>query len=781
MAQLNTTVSGELRLLKDYGVCMEGDYNSNSEGFWMVGKCPNGYPEKEILERCETSISHPMTKIPVTIAIRRNLTFVNIFCAYCHGIEHFNKNIIIWKSSIVCRQPHLFNEDVSFAKITELLRNAACRVKIDESFSTRRCLPKRVIQQCQQYGDILKNSSNAKLCSRYSQVGVMDKTNGKIYKNPDCALCSLDDGVRLTNTDKIFTCHSTDDITELPNASFMDNIPFTIMFDFNLKKGGLNIRERNILPEKRTCGHVYEVYDTVLDVCTRLYCPPNHTPINGKCLLQTGNIETYWLTFIFAVDPNNSIAVYMDSWLYSSIDSCSIEVHNITNNVFDQIETNTAYGNRPRLSLEAIVLSNCSLSALFNRCYDFLESEFVTNGNLINITLATSKMLQCRDQKHVYMTFDKFKSDIIRRQKVYSFSVTFFSNIERLVHVIMCRPDAQWKLNCSMASYVPSQYEIRGSSLRIIGLTEIVPSSQFVIHDKKAFVCRNYSRNYGISHNLRQKMKFKIFVFIVIGTSIACCLLTIVVYFLLPQLRNIPGRIVMSLAASTAAAQCLGINVIQFSGIVCVLVAIAGHCLWLSVFSWTSVMALDLTRTVNQNGGLSKSEGKRYLLYACLAWGTPFMAVCALAFLEKLGYLNMEYGKDRACWIGNNVLMIYTFGCPVVFCFLVNLCCLIAISIAVSPRDKRLGKTNFIKRKKQFVKIFAKLMFLTGMTWVFMVLPAIFDEDILLWMNVLFNGSSGTYIFVSFVCNKRVYIMLKERFLVKSNNPSIYRISNITI
>ncbi|XP_048507611.1 probable G-protein coupled receptor Mth-like 5 isoform X2 [Athalia rosae] len=162
--------------------------------------------------------------------------------------------------------------------------------------------------------------------------------------------------------------------------------------------------------------------------------------------------------------------------------------------------------------------------------------------------------------------------------------------------------------------------------------------------------------------------------------SIVCYLIVAVVYFVLPQLRNLIGNIITSMTMCLITSQCADMVRIftEFSNHVSFLVADAiTYISLLSAFFWLNILGYYIWKTFrSRNVFLRVTDGRKYCYYSIYVWcstaGMGAMAIFAHFVLDtnKPTIDNVPYvPQETIGWLG-----VAVFFTPVAFTILLNLC-----------------------------------------------------------------------------------------------------------
>ena len=323
-------------------------------------------------------------------------------------------------------------------------------------------------------------------------------------------------------------------------------------------------------------------------------------------------------------------------------------------------------------------------------------------------------------------------------------------------------------LDCPMLSLNASEYEILDNrSVLVTTKGGQYMRHEYAFDEDNVFVCSPYlDQTYNVSRNVTDTVimfKFcrvqELVSFIGLLISIPALAIQFIVYMMLPVLRNIPGKCVLSLVASLFVAQLLFLVGTTSTEIheVCVSLAVAMHYAFLAAFFWMNVMAIDICRTFSSRHIILPTDphSARFTFYSLYAWLTPAMIVggsLALDLLdvEAIAFYRPHYG-DGMCWITRRWALLVTFAVPLALIIVVNF-----VLFGITVKSVRSDDRN------QF-GLYVKLSTIMGLTWVFGFIALLVDLPVLWYVFVVFNTLQGAFICFAFVCTRKVFRLLQER------------------
>ncbi|KAI8775743.1 latrophilin-3 [Biomphalaria glabrata] len=302
------------------------------------------------------------------------------------------------------------------------------------------------------------------------------------------------------------------------------------------------------------------------------------------------------------------------------------------------------------------------------------------------------------------------------------------------------------------------------------GQTQVYTSSSYLLRDDGAYVCQDYNSSYTFTNvTFTKSFRFletsfteQIATTISLALSILCLIVVLLVYSLVPELRNTPGKIVMSLSSALLLAQTLFLFSMLPSGLTCQIYAAVQHAMWLSSFAWLAVMACHLAYVLYFQA--HASSGTTFNIFTSLCWLLPLMLASCCFALDKTGKVSIEYGLNGICWIGNVKAMIYTFGIPIFTLLSSTLISAVFVLRAIrkSSEFRHRNTQNHTGERMQLI-LCVNLSLLMGFNWVFYFLAFMTDTTSMWTVFIITNGSQGCFIFLCYVARKAVLSKLAKQ------------------
>ena len=266
--------------------------------------------------------------------------------------------------------------------------------------------------------------------------------------------------------------------------------------------------------------------------------------------------------------------------------------------------------------------------------------------------------------------------------------------------------------------------------------------------------------------------------------SVVCLALHIATHIVLPKLRNLPGKNLLSLSCAIFMAQILFLIGMSFyeqiNANICKTMGILVHWFYLAAFFWMNVMGLDICRTFAgspTSRGVKTGHDQRstFLYYSLYAWGFPTLIVAVgliLDFNNLMDGFAPKYGIN-ICWISNRKALAVFFVLPVAIMLLGNLL-LFSITVHSILQQKKaaqfaVGSTasscqQSSTNNKQQIRfiLYIKLALIMGLGWIFGLVASVANVSALWYPFIFFNALQGAFIFLAFGCKRKILFMIYQ-------------------
>ena len=182
----------------------------------------------------------------------------------------------------------------------------------------------------------------------------------------------------------------------------------------------------------------------------------------------------------------------------------------------------------------------------------------------------------------------------------------------------------------------------------------------------------------------------------------------------------------------------------------CLIIGGVTQCLWLGVLSLMCMSCFSIFRTfttwnITKSGRDPKIQ---LLLNVILSFIIPIIMTVINVLVSRYSFLDENFGYSLStCYISRPNLNLFTFAIPVAIIIVLNI-----FMFFIIVKEIRLKSDIDLPsaRERHTMKIYCKLSTLTGFTWLLGYFYQVFQFRVLSYLHILFTGSQGIFLFVSF-------------------------------
>lgn len=698
---------------------------------YIVDSCPrdfNGDPE--IQDKCEMDTSlawgngQAFFRLPVA-GKKSKIMYKNYYCALCSG----DVDVTFWNVKLGCGEIPLANMSADPKEIVDNVlmftkqNKYYCGLEFsDPGIKPRVC--KSHIARCDKSWKDQRIKKKCKSHTAYVYVGK------EVFKNKYCAVCNYVNESYLSCEDT----RTPQPGGELGSGGIGDiTAPFSILLDLNTGKGSIKEHRVGVGVEKevtvtvvqiKECAHGH-VYDPFAKICRELRCQAGYIMSDGGgCVSGTRGPST----------PSTTIA--------ATISSPSVEADNLPT----QPHTTTP---TPAWEYYDTQRPNQDNTNILDGLFPKGEHERDNTYREENIEEDYYDQYEYDGKNAVLIPGDATCPTISLTEEEYR----MFDNLSIVVY-------------SSGRVYNSLEYDEIGG---IVFVCSPFDNSTYTeeVNITKTIIMFKFDRLQGLVS------------FVGVLVSAVALLMMLVVYLMLPPLRNIPGMCVMSLALALLFAQMLFLVGVPRTEVhyVCLGLAAALHYTFLAAFFWMNVMAYDIWRSFSSKAVKHSHSSCRFCCYSLYAWFIPALIVggsVGMDFLEEYidDIYRPHYGEG-ICWIVRRYALLFLFALPLALILVINIIFYIATIRSIyliSQTSKSLHQQSKIKDKGKLV-LYIKLSFIMGLTWIFGFIAALTDMHVMWYVFISFNTLQGVFICFAFVCNKKVFRLLRDKGRVHRMHP----------
>ncbi|CAF3422063.1 unnamed protein product [Rotaria socialis] len=317
-------------------------------------------------------------------------------------------------------------------------------------------------------------------------------------------------------------------------------------------------------------------------------------------------------------------------------------------------------------------------------------------------------------------------------------------------------------------------------SIYLDNYTLLLKNDEYVVISNNRIVfCIDNWMNLEPSYVMTSSFPFYRNLLSIVFTSISLgCLLLFGIFFgLIPFLNNLPGKCLLFLSISLFIGQLTFISTSNLTEhkSVCFISAIIIHYFYLSSFFWLLIIAIHIFSTFNHQTVQHDKNDKnhtRLIAYNVLIFcstGIILLIACVIQFTVPQSQFSPAYGSIY-CSISNANAMIIFFLLPI-GCIFVIVTVLFIKTILAIHRSHRIAKLAAVTsssnmKNANIAFVYVRLASLMGIQWIFLIGALAIRQT---WLWILFeiiNSLPGVFICFGFLCSKRVFDNLKQKFSI---------------
>ncbi|XP_038059552.1 uncharacterized protein LOC119730636 [Patiria miniata] len=783
-------------------------------GFWLNSFCPaNASVNSRRL--CEDPPGDDVIlKTPVSGA--RGVAYKNVYCAICNG-EDLSR-LDAWAVDVYCNSlnqsaaildaPRQRGANYTF-DFQDL--DAACRLVFSsrKGVGVRYCFPD-VVADC---GSHDGSTGLCEACDSYAAVAIEPERfppgPRRVFRNPHCALSH---GVRITSGAITNSCALV-----CGSGSFVTPMIPSLSILINFGTGTAQVDDL-VLPSRCPADFVF---DPFTDRCRILSCADGYRLEGGQCIAQeppdTEEESNVTATVEFLVEVNidgtvncssaGEVGLCMAKPLLQILDGLSVQRFTLGGIVpkcrlSDSNTTSfemTMTRENAQLDINIlekeldIVLLNGSRGG-FGECLSFNN-----DTNLRSIVFVRCHSATCGIREtakcgnvvgnitEIFPLQSNVSDGFVRVDNTwYSAEQTVYSVIygwqpgnesfDKLgMRVRVCDGE---ELSCAHVALNASLFRPiggpEGSSLEYLPTGYILAPGNFsILRNGSVMVCSFFDN--GTVQGTRDDLAKLLISLIGLTLSMIATAVIFVTYLAFRSLRNHMRCPMLNLTASLILANLMFLlsKISTANDVACTAVAFLGHVFWLSVSTWSNIIAVGMYGAFSVSAMSLRDQRvtRRKLVYFYLyAYGAPCCISIPCLVLE-LTYKSRDvplfrYRSGDVCFINSSDQMLYAFVVPLLACVLVNLVLfsLTVRGIRITKMKAQMvkGNTPVMRQAMEELPIYLKISSLMGFCWLVGFLATVTKSTVLEYIYLVSNSCQGLLIFLCFA-NGRVRALWRAK------------------
>ena len=732
------------KLPRNTFTCQRVEEIDRNVEIYVVEGCPRDFTDTEIRAKCEGAINSDdaFQRVPV-VSKETKVLYKNFYCAQCGG----EFNVSFWKVLLNCEHIAEPPSNISLKGMVEgAVRFAEqnrqfCGTLFDAPSSdlkARTC--KSNIGRCDRSFSDKRMAKKCRGHTSYVYVGL------EVFKNKFCAQCNYVNESYLSCED-----------TRTPRIVFEEapliTSPFSILLDLNTGAGSISehrvgangqIEVSEVASMVQPCPENH-IYDHFRRQCRMLVCTGTHHLVGADCV---------------PINPESQPTTTPPEITGGGDDTESPGLGEDNQNL--PLEPDFEWPDRPNKNPNS---EEDDFSLEIPDTYNDDNDDPYPHYNINDPDFDPDRIIP----------YDPDRMDIDPYWDPNS------------------TPDLQ--LDClSFMKLNETEYRLfENHSIYVFALNQMFHAPQIEHHGRFAYVCSPYkdsgpqvngnsnNNNNGINNNestahvnatvimftFTYLQSFISFVGLLV--SMMALLIMFIMYCAYKQLRTVAGMSAMSLAFALFIAQGLflfGMPRTDHHN-VCLSLGALMHYFFLAAFFWLNVMSFDIYRTFSNSYDASASSGcgGRFACYFLYAWTTPACIVgvaLSLDFFQYAEDIYQPHYAEHICWIVRRYALLFLFALPLAILLAINIIIYIISLLKSITSNKEKGRGRLL--------LYIQLSFVMGLTWIFAFIATLTDMWVFWYVFITFNSFQGIFICFAFVCNRKVFRIIKSKGKVQQQN-----------
>ena len=339
--------------------------------------------------------------------------------------------------------------------------------------------------------------------------------------------------------------------------------------------------------------------------------------------------------------------------------------------------------------------------------------------------------------------------------------------------------------NCTLIALNATEYQaINAELVYLIALDQNV-SVQGYTSEGNPLVCTNFTSNFTTMVNITitrtlygYPPAFAILSYFGLSVDVVAAAILLFTYAVFAEMRTFYGKLFMNFVLVLLLEDLtflLGsaLHAVSLEDVVCQVVAILLHYLFLARFVWMSLLSLNVARHFYHAMKFIVSEEREswpyLILYMAAGWLSPLLVLIVTVPVNYAIPGAVGYGVDGLCWMNQTLAIIASFIVPLVICILFTtgtfvFVCTILVKLHWSNMKKDIKHKTGSRNCRVLVAVFC----ITGVMWSFGFLALI--DSALSWawyLFIIFNTTQAVFLTLAYVCTAKV-LRLYRRTLAKA-------------
>ena len=328
--------------------------------------------------------------------------------------------------------------------------------------------------------------------------------------------------------------------------------------------------------------------------------------------------------------------------------------------------------------------------------------------------------------------------------------------------------------NCTLIALNGTEYQTISNQIIFWTALQQNVSIQGYNSEGNPLVCTNFTTNFTTEMNetitrtlYGYPAAFAILSYLGLSVDVVAATILLLTYAAFAKMRTFYGKLFMNFVLVLLLGDLtflLGTAVygVSLEDVVCQVVAILLHYLFLARFVWMSLLSLNVARHLYQAFNFTVSEEReswRYLiLYMAAGWLSPLLVLIVTVPLNYAVSGTVGYGVDGLCWMNQMLAIIVSFIVPLAICILFTTGAFVFVCIILAKLHKSdVNEDLQHKTGSHNCRVLVAVFCVTGAMWLFGFLALI--DSALSWawyIFIILNTTQAVFLTLAYICTAKV-------------------------
>ncbi|GFR09291.1 g-protein coupled receptor Mth2 [Trichonephila clavata] len=288
-----------------------------------------------------------------------------------------------------------------------------------------------------------------------------------------------------------------------------------------------------------------------------------------------------------------------------------------------------------------------------------------------------------------------------------------------------------------------------------------------------------------LDYSSTASLSLKYLTLVGLGVSIVFLFIHIVVFALVPGLKNLPGwnlaSLCFALLCSYLAMVISENGYISANPYLCVSVAVCTQFFFLASFLWMCIISFDVFRSMmtaveNLRKTNKEFKVKKYIISSIISWGVALTFTVAALITDNVEGVaeTIKPHFEMHCWFKSKQSLLVFFAGPVFTLIVANFLLFgVTAHRICSSRSRSLPLSSNNPSMRKTYLMYLKLAIIMGATWIVGALAPVVNILFLWYLFASLNTLQGFFIFVAFTCTEKVRKYLKLTLLKKRRKSEV--------